>query len=337
MIKKCHKAISLALLCALLLAIAGILTACRRLVPRNSEADAPPFSGTGAPTETSISTEPSVSVAPSDTLSETATEPWMEAYIELLLEAPNWPAEKGYFGLFSLVDINFDGIPELFFAEGYRVPFMGRGFSYSDNQITEMTFSEAIPPCLKLYQDTYSNEKTWLAGRTEYSSATKPFGDSGYEKFHEWWSVDFSDLSMIQRDLYLAWSVRKVWYESDAGVYIAKGFRFWLYEDEETLDAWDDDIGDRDSRYEVTLTELERKQSDYFDRLKPISEALFRNMYDFYNSNSEYSRETLNRTVLLQCFNDWENRKTISGISVWDGHGAEDGWDDDIKHINLWQ
>lgn len=58
MTQKYHKAASLTIICALLLAI---LTACGSAAPRSSEANASPNAGTGAPTETSAATEPDVS------------------------------------------------------------------------------------------------------------------------------------------------------------------------------------------------------------------------------------------------------------------------------------
>lgn len=260
-----------------------------------------------------------------------AADSWMEAYAGILSDAPAWPADRGYFGNFTLADVNFDGIPELFFLEGYRRPHVKCGYYYTNGKAVEMNLPESMPMGLELYRNNQTNEFLWLAGGTEYSSASKAFGDSGYQKYHQWWLLDFNNLSVIQKDLYLAWVVRQVWYASDTVDAIDKGFRYWLYKDEQTLWAWDADIGDLDEHYEVRLTALEAEQDAYFGMFELESKALYRDFYDFFTS--DYN---LNKTLLWECFADWDNRDAIPDISAWNGYDAEDGWGDDIEHINIW-
>jgi len=116
---------------------------------------------------------------------------WQEAYFELLAERRgdiflNWHH-------IILVDLDFDGIPEILFGQtGIRSNrAMSHGISYQNGEVVDIQFDFAIPPQLSLYRNTQTGEYVWIAGGAFSSQA------GGFWSFHVE-EIDFSDFSNVR-------------------------------------------------------------------------------------------------------------------------------------------
>lgn len=122
---------------------------------------------------------------------------WMDAYFKIVKEQGD-KAEK-----FQLVDIDLDGIPELFLfrkVNDYSVVYnIYHGYSYKDGTVSDIRIpSEAKWSSLNLYKNRDNGELIWMAegldtpekGRNECSRD----------------EVDFSDFSNVKQTALLEWA-----------------------------------------------------------------------------------------------------------------------------------
>lgn len=125
----------------------------------------------------------------------------------------------------EIVDINFDGVPELFLLrQGVGSSSIYRGCSFKDGQLLDIKIQGGtVPSDLLLYREQETGETIWLAGGMFI------YGETGRTYEYVWNQVDFSDLSNVNSSLFYGWrktieldgSVSRELLEN--GIYLTKG------------------------------------------------------------------------------------------------------------------
>lgn len=213
-----------------------------------------------------------------------SAEPWMEAYTAVLLDAgDNLPR------LIALMDITRDGVPELFFAElGTVNSYIYRGFSYANGQIQDINILQGwMMPDLELYREKETNTIIWIAGGTMR-------GGWG-EYSHEWYTIDFSDLSAVEQTHLFGWTER--------------------FDNDEDLTHYffdaNDETGNYESVEETSLSEILARQEQVFVAYELLE------TYDPYMAITEFiidddglypafTKENYNKPLLMEYFANWE-------------------------------
>jgi len=121
-------------------------------------------------------------------------EDWVEAFADLI-QYGNIP---GHFQEIILIDVDFDGIPELFLTmssitSGYR-HWIHQGFSYKNGMIIDINCS--LPKNLELYRNIETNEILWIADGVDENFVSNPIMEFRFDHF--WIEADFSDISKTE-------------------------------------------------------------------------------------------------------------------------------------------
>jgi len=128
-------------------------------------------------------------------------EDWVDAFANLI-ENGNIP---GHFQKIILIDIDFDGIPELFLTmssitSGNR-PWIHQGFAYQDGVVVDIKCS--LPINLELYRDIETNALTWIADGVDFNLISNPIIEHSYD--HYWKKVDFSNVRKAEWSEFFHW------------------------------------------------------------------------------------------------------------------------------------
>ena|GEM_PF-6026724 len=143
-------------------------------------------------------TEMQIAMTESEVLSENAQPMSVETEIA---EPPTWAtayadvfAEKSEGTLVNLLDIDFDGVPELLFLQrGMSNDWICSGISYKDVEICDIVIageSRPMPVWLELWREKVKREPQWVA------SGMFKCGPSSYD--HLWYEVDFDDFTKVE-------------------------------------------------------------------------------------------------------------------------------------------
>jgi len=136
-------------------------------------------------------------------------EDWVEAFADLIQYGDIY----GHFQEIHLIDVDFDGIPELFLTMssitgGYR-HWISQGFAYKNGMITDIKCS--LPKNLELYRNKETNEILWIADGVDENFVSNPIMEFSFE--HYWIEADFSDITKTE------WSTLFLWKEEYTTVY----------------------------------------------------------------------------------------------------------------------
>jgi beta-lactamase regulating signal transducer with metallopeptidase domain len=155
-------------------------------------------------------------------------EPWIQAYTELLLDNMRLQEMGINIPYFKLIDVDFNGIPELFITGAYhRSPSTLGLYTYTDGLLTELTLpvdNDWMPWDIVLYRDTRTNEFVWMSFFESWSLA-------GSDRTFLWYEIDFDDLSSINAQFHFGF--RSFWgsQNPDDEDYMSSHY-FWVLEDD---------------------------------------------------------------------------------------------------------
>lgn len=118
---------------------------------------------------------------------------WMELYFEVMEDKA---AETTHI---TLIDIDFDRIPELFLSQlGASNSAIFQGYSFKEGIITKLQIPDEFMPLeLELYKNKKTNERIWIA-----SGMFRDVSSNDYI----WNKVDFGDFSHIRESLFWGWN-----------------------------------------------------------------------------------------------------------------------------------
>lgn len=117
---------------------------------------------------------------------------WIDTYYEIVKR------REGMHIL--LTDINFDGIPELFFTQqGTSNTWLNHGYSFDGEKILDIKFSDEfiIPTNFELFQDKKNNDIIWIANGM--------FRVDAGVYCYVWYKIDFQDFSNVKVSLLFGW------------------------------------------------------------------------------------------------------------------------------------
>lgn len=179
---KKSRVIAAVLVCCLLSALSGCKTA--------ETNEAMETDGAGGTSKTVQ--EPETHITGAELENTGNKDSWIDAFCQILKED-----DKGTH--ITLADVNFDGIPELFYSQlGTSNTWIDHGYSYSRNGVMELVIPDGFMPMeLELYRDKKSNERFWLANGMYRDGATYSY---------VWYKTDFRELSDIRETLFFKWS-----------------------------------------------------------------------------------------------------------------------------------
>jgi hypothetical protein len=212
---------------------------------------------------------------------------WTDAYFYALNK--NWPATS-----ILLVDVDFDGVPEIFFVWHGMATNMeiDSGLSYQNGEVVNIEFYGewgGIPTEFSLLQSRLTGERVWLvSGR--FSSGAGVFQYWVYE------FVDFSDFSQVTSNEVLAYDSEMILNEE--GTFGIGSIYSLHLPDNQVID--------------VPYEKIEERRRELFDGFEiidvPILLVHFSRVFDNYN---DWQNKTLNRDKLISVFNEWTGNKAI--------------------------
>jgi hypothetical protein len=222
-------------------------------------------------------------------------EPWMEAYTELLLDNTRMRELNINAPDFKLIDVDFNGIPELFVIRAFnRLPMTAGLYTYSDGALVELTLPDnglpwpynGLPWEIGLYRDTHTNELMWISSyeRENWTSA-------GYENTFLWHVINFDDLSSITSQLHFGFG--NFWDSPNHGdENLMSNLYFWTFENGHN---------DYNNRTAVDSGEdILQMLEDSFSNLLKLSPVLHR------PSIFQHSSFELNEDNLMEYISSWE-------------------------------
>ncbi|MCL2388408.1 MAG: membrane lipoprotein lipid attachment site-containing protein [Defluviitaleaceae bacterium] len=206
---------------------------------------------------------------------------WAEAYFNALNDT--FPS------MILLVDIDFDGVPEiLFVAQGSATNmWIDSGLSYQSGRVIDIMFYDewgGMPTELSLLRNRLTDEMVWLAhGR--FSSGAGVYQSWLYD------FVDFSDFSQVQSTQILSYSSEMIL--SEEGTYgIGSIYSLHLSDDE---------------AIEVPFEEIEAQRMRILENFEIIDvKILLIHSSQVFDNDTNWQDRTLNREKLISFFNKWE-------------------------------
>jgi len=207
---------------------------------------------------------------------------WAEAYYNAL-------AEKCFSSAILLVDINFDGVPELFFVHWGSATNMWifSGLSYQNGDVVNIEFYDewsGMPSELSLLRNRQTGEQVWLAhGR--FSSRAGVYQSWVYE------FVDFSDLSQVRS---------KSVFEFDSEMILNEEHIYGI-DSIYNLRLPNGEI------IEVSLEEIEAQRELIFGDFETIEvQALSIHRTQAFTDYVDWQDRVLERSKLITFFNEWK-------------------------------
>ncbi len=199
---------------------------------------------------------------------------WMDAYADVLINETEKPRH------ITVIDVNFDGIPELFLSQlGTSNSWIYKGYSYKDGNVLELKIPEEFMPMdFELYKDKNSNKLIWL---------TNGMFRDGYGYYDNIWElIDFSDLSNIKKELFFGWNEQ----------YDNENEKYFL-------------LGNEDAKIEMSLEEIEKKKKEIFSNYELIEVSKqFSFVDEFIIGNDDLlTKENVDKKLLFDFFSKWEN------------------------------
>lgn len=239
--------------------------------------------------ETSTSNEPILpqeipieAEEPEEIAGVTATPSWAEAYFNALNE--RWPSTA-----ILMVDIDLDGIPEIFFVwHGAATNMMiDSGLSYQNGNVVNIEFYGEwgeIPTEFSLLRNKRTNELVWLV-RGRFSS------DAGRYQTFIYEFVDFSDFSQVTSAQVLAYDSEMILNEE--GTFgIGSIYSLYLSNGEQI---------------EVLFEEIEEQRERILGEFEIIEvETLFIHHTQVFTDDTDWQSRTLDRNKLSSHFNEWD-------------------------------
>ena len=206
---------------------------------------------------------------------------WVEAYLDALSNSDSFPANS-----ILLVDIDFDGVPEILFVAHGAATNMNiiGGLSYQNGEVVDIEFYEGwggIPTELSLLRNIQTGEKVWLAhGR--YSS------NAGREQYWVYDFVDFSDFSQVQYRQVLAYG------------------SVFVLDEEDTFTGPINFLHLNGEEIEVPFEEIEARREEILRGFEVIDVKILsiHSSQVYYNGDTWQDR-TLNRDKMISFFNEW--------------------------------
>ena len=243
--------------------------------PQSPDAPEKPTTPTSTPEITPENTpEPNVDPVP---LSENSA--WVEAYADLIMQG-NFPP------YIMLMDINFDGIPELFFySSGYGantwVDIIAR---YSGHGIEQFSTEEQIPAHFELYKDKKTGETRWMTVMESFRSSFLYYN-------YEWKWIDFIDLSNVRTEFFFKWDYEVVIIDEETDEYEEI---YYLYKNAVEM-------------AEVEYSEIEKREQELFSNYAQIeTQRLYANISDFViNSSVAVTDENLDYKMIVDFLLQW--------------------------------
>ena len=126
---------------------------------------------------------------------------WLDTFADLI----QYGDIPGHFQKIILIDVDFDGIPELFLTmssitNGNR-HWIDEGFAYKDGMVVDIKCS--LPSNLELYRYNETSELLWIADGVDYNFVSYPIIEHSYDYY--WIMADFSDISKIEQSKLFHW------------------------------------------------------------------------------------------------------------------------------------
>ncbi|MDR0273187.1 MAG: hypothetical protein LBI27_07725 [Clostridiales bacterium] len=206
---------------------------------------------------------------------------WVEAYADFFMQESFPP-------YFKLLDVDFDGIPELFFyASGYGANmWLFIILTYSENGMERIDLESDMPAYFELYSNTQTGETRWM-------SVMEGFRSSFSHYHNEWEWVDFNDFSEISTEFFFKWEFEGFLINEETDEYEVI---YRLYENENEVS-------------EVESEEIERRRQELFSNYELIetqqySEYLRNLVFDPYE---RFIGENLNRELFVEFLLRWNN------------------------------
>lgn len=117
---------------------------------------------------------------------------WIDAYYEKI---KNISGETTYL---QFVDVDFDGIPELFLCHtGTGGSYIHSGYSFKDGSVLDIV-TPGLATDLTLYRDRLTKELLWIANGVFKSGG-------GTSRYYRWHQVDFTDFSDVKQTFFFEW------------------------------------------------------------------------------------------------------------------------------------
>lgn len=206
---------------------------------------------------------------------------WAEAYFDAL--------NTGWFpSLIQLIDIDFDGVPEIFFVHhgaAANMRIVG-GLSYQNGKVIDIEFYGEwgrIPSEFSFLRDRRTDEEFWLAsGRFTRQAGAY---ESWVYKF-----VDFSDLSQVRRHQIFAFN--NEWFLDEDDTYGIGSIHFLHLPNGEVI--------------EVPFEEIEAQREKVFGDFEMTEVQVLLTHYSHVLDNAvDWQNRTLSRNKLISFFNEW--------------------------------
>jgi len=207
---------------------------------------------------------------------------WAEAYFDALGER----VKHDPFNLpthILLIDIDFDGVPEMFLSHlGVVNSSIFHGYSYQNGEVINIQiYDDFLPPELSLLKHINTCELAWLA-----EGSFRQGGGVGFDFINEF--VDFSDFSNVRREKVFTRYERFMY--DGIPIYEFIGSEFFPNEDDIKLVTFYDGDSTILDNYEVIEVQY-----------------LFSFVSEFLNDGEwQLTPETLDRNKLISFFNEWE-------------------------------
>ena len=205
---------------------------------------------------------------------------WVEAYADFLVQDnPRY---------FILLDVDFDGIPELFtYYSGYGTNmWISSIISYSEHGIEQFKkgLLEEIPAQFELYKDKQTGEIRWMMVMDTFRS--------GYSRYIFGWDwIDFGDYSDIKTEFFFRWDFEGVETDDEMdGIEVV----YYLYKN-------------TDEMMEVEYEEIEKREQALFSRYERIeTQQLYAYMGNYViNEDMDATVENLDRKLIVDFLLQW--------------------------------
>ena|GEM_PF-2856719 len=204
---------------------------------------------------------------------------WVEAFSDLI----QYGDINGHFQKIILVDVDFDGIPELFLTmssitAGYN-HWINQGFIYKDGMVTDIKIS--LPINLELYSDRETKELIWMAdGVGEHISSNRIMT---FCYNHYWVKADFNNIRTV-------WSPLFHWKEEYTAI--------WDVEDSQSESVFTllDDFDDERTMSKIEIEALQNEvfsKYEHIDTVRVIGDAQKFGLVNWYSDGWEFPRDEL--------------------------------------------
>ena len=207
---------------------------------------------------------------------------WAEAYFNAL-------SESWFPSMILLVDIDFNGIPELFFIHWGSATNMwiDGGFSYQNGEVIDIEFYDewgGMPSELSLLQNKRTDEQVWLA-QGRFSS------NAGIYQYWVYEFIDFSNLSQVQSKQVFAFDSEMIL--NQEGTHAIGSIYSYRSINNETI--------------EMPFEEIEERRERIFRDFETIEvQILLIHRTQVFTNCADLQDIVLSRDKVISHFNEWE-------------------------------